>query len=76
MIILTSSSSSSSGCGGSTAGASAVPGLVLVHVPGSGPHVVWSGGWRSLPVPLLHPGGEQTAPAGLGGRRGNVSDAD
>lgn len=57
---------SPAGCGGSSAGASPVPGLVLVHVPGPRPHAVWSCGWRSLPVPLLHPGGEQAAPTRVG----------
>lgn len=49
------------GCGGCPAAAPPVPGLVLVYVPGSGPHAVWNGGWRSLPVPLLLPGGECAA---------------
>uniref|UniRef100_A0AAZ3RY16 Integral membrane protein 2 n=1 Tax=Oncorhynchus tshawytscha TaxID=74940 RepID=A0AAZ3RY16_ONCTS len=38
--------------GGSTF-ASAVQGLVLVHVPGPGPHAVWCGSGRGLPVQVF-----------------------
>ena len=47
------------GPGGGGGSARAVAGMGLVHVSGPRPHALWPGGGRSLPLPILHHGGEK-----------------